>query len=209
MHTKKHTHSFPSCRYTSIWICSSWPAGWKVSFSHWELCQFSFHYPTWGLNPHYHNKLYFYRHVQTEAAFQGIRLNFTWPPVFLGNTVLPQLPPPSPKVFFFFSYGTCCSQNIKSPLILYIVIPKLNRLIPFVCLSERSHCSSYCAANWIFSYCGYTHHPSFHLNLPKGTCQRLLYQIISKNLVGNTYQVLFDNTARHHTWQQVPLWLQE
>ena len=102
-HTHAHTH-FPSCRYASIWISSLWPAGWKVSFSHWELCQFSFHYSTGGVDPHYHNKLYFYRHVQTEEAFQGIRLNFTWPPVFLGNTVFPQLHTPSPTSIFFFFF---------------------------------------------------------------------------------------------------------
>lgn len=120
----------------SIWICSREPAGWKVSLSHWELCQFSFHYSTWGLNPDYHNKLYFYRYVQTEAAFQGIRLNFTWPPVFFGNTALPQLPPTSPHFFWGrgFAYGTCCSLNIISLLILYIVLPKLGRLIPFAFL---------------------------------------------------------------------------
>lgn len=106
--------SLPSSRYASIWICSLWPAGWKVSFSHWERCQFSFHYSTMGLNPHYHNKLYFYRHVQTEAAFQGIRLNFIWPPVFLGNTVLPQLlhlrhPPTHP---FSFSFSFFCIWNM-------------------------------------------------------------------------------------------------
>lgn len=104
-----------------------------MSFSHWELCQFSFHYSTGGLDPHYQNKLYFYRHVQTEEAFQGIRLNFTWPPVFLGNTVFPQLHPPSPPFFFFFfAYGTSFSLNIISPLILHIVIPKLYGLTQFV-----------------------------------------------------------------------------
>lgn len=117
---------------------------WKVSSSHWDPCQFSFHYSTWELNPHYHNKLYFYRRVQTEAAFQGIRLSFTWPPVFLGSTVLQQLltsHPPSPQI------GTRCSLNIISPLILYTVVPGLSRMTPLVWLSERLHCSSYWAIN--------------------------------------------------------------
>lgn len=100
--------------------------GRRWAFSQRDLCQFSFHYSTEEVNPHYHNKLYFYRQVQTEAAFQGIRLNFIWPPVFLGNTVLPQLPH-APTLFSFLGggvYGTCCSLNIKSPLVLYIVISK-------------------------------------------------------------------------------------
>lgn len=69
-----------------------------------DLCQFSFHYSTKEVNPHYHNKLYFYRQVQTEAAFQGIRLNFIWPPVLLGNTVLPQLPH-APHFIFLLGRG--------------------------------------------------------------------------------------------------------
>ena len=107
MHTniyaRRNTHSPPVGMQP--YECSLWPAGWKVSFSHWELCQFSFHYSTWGLNPHYHNKLYFYRHVQTEAAFQGIRLNFTWPPVFLGNTVLPQMTPSFPQFLLHMEHA--------------------------------------------------------------------------------------------------------
>lgn len=101
-----------------------------MSFPHWELCQFSFHYSTWGLNPHYHNKLYFYRHVQTEAAFQGIRLNFTWPPVFLGNTVHPQLPPSS----FFCIWNTLLTEYHILTDIVYSFFPKPSRLIPFAFL---------------------------------------------------------------------------
>lgn len=88
--------------------------GGRWAFSQWELCQFSFHYSTWRLNPHYHNKLYFYRHVQTEAAFQGIRLNFTWPPVFLGNTSLPQLPPRLlPTFFLHMEHAACCISYLS------------------------------------------------------------------------------------------------
>lgn len=155
-----------------------------MSFSYWGLCQFSFHYSTWGLSPHYHNKLYFYRHVQTEAAFQGIRLNFTWPPVFSGNTALPQLPPSSPIFFFlfsFFAYRTCCSLNITLNIsidILYCF--SKSEQIKSICFSERFHCRRYCKVDWIPGPSVYTHHAGFYLNLPKGTCQRLLYQIISK-----------------------------
>lgn len=78
--------------------------GTRWTFSQRDLCQFSFHYSTEEVNPHYHNKLYFYRQVQTEAAFQGIRLNFIWPPVFLGNTILPQLPH-APHFIFLFGGG--------------------------------------------------------------------------------------------------------
>lgn len=73
----------------------------KVGCSHWESASFLFITLPWVWTPYYHNKLYFYRHVQTEAAFLGIRLNFMWPPVLCGNTVLSQfldlpyiVPPP-------------------------------------------------------------------------------------------------------------------
>lgn len=128
---ERRTHSPASCG--SVWL---W--GWKVSFSHWEHCQFSFHYSTWRPNPHYHNKLYFYRHVQTEEAFQGIRLNYTWPPVFLGNTAH-NCPPP---LLNSFAYGKRSSLNII--LTLYIVIPTLR----VICLSESIHWSSYYAVTW-------------------------------------------------------------
>lgn len=68
----KQTNSHTSCGYASIW-----ESRWKGSLSHWEPSQFSFHYSSWKPSLHNHNKLYFYRHVQTKAAFQGIRLNFT------------------------------------------------------------------------------------------------------------------------------------
>lgn len=182
MYTK--TQLSPTHTHTHAYEYSGWPAGWKVSFSHWELCQFSFHYSTWGLNPYYHNKLYFYRYVQTEAAFQGIRLNFTWPPVFSGNTTLPQLPPTSPQFFFFFFFKRGCIWNMLlteyhiSTDIVYCFAKA--GWINSICFSGGFQCSSYCAVNWILSHSVYTHHAGFHMNLPKGTCQRLLYQIIRK-----------------------------
>lgn len=141
--------------------------------SHWDLCQFSFNYSTWGLNPHYHNKLYFYQQVQMEAAFQGIRLDFI--SVFLWNTVLPQLAHSSTQLFctentlltqYRFSGGTvnCYSKTEQvNSICLLFWKGSLQRLL--CCQLIQSV---------------FTHHAGFHQNLPKGTCQRFLYQIMRK-----------------------------
>lgn len=129
--------------------------GRRWAFSQRDLCQFSFHYSTEEVNPHYHNKLYFYRQVQTEAAFQGIRLNFIWPPVFLGNTVLLQLPHALHFIFLFGRRGNIWNVLLTQYLfagskdlilrfeIESIVIWKgVNRFIWFVGLTLWGH---YCA----------------------------------------------------------------
>lgn len=161
-----------------------------MSFARWESCQFSFHYFSWGPNPHNHNKLYFYRRVQTKAAFQGIRLNFTWPPVFLGNTVLLELLVSSLMLLHNETL------NNKPAVPLYTVVPKLRGIIQIVCLCAGS---SYCAVN----------EQSVCVRFSSGTPSEFAKRYMSKdflsdykqNLVGIFYQVMPDNIVRHSMQQ--------
>lgn len=158
---------------------------WESELSLWELCQFSFNYFTWGLDPHYHNKLYFYQHVQTEAAFLGIRLSFT--SVFLGNTIL--LP------------------MVLSPHRIIVRIEHAARWISylhwsctFLCQNVvHSICRGYCRltdTEWVcfHSWCWLPWQPA------KRYMAKTSLSDHKQNQFENMHQVLFNNTMKLSTY---------
>lgn len=172
-----------------------------MSFSHWELCQFSFHYPTMGLNPHYHNKLYFYRHVQTETAFQGIRLNFHMASSVFREYRSPTVAPPLTYLFFFFWHKKHAANGIlNSRLILHVVFSKQRcRMISLFAFLKKFHCRTYLDTV-----------VTLVILVSLLTCQEVhvkdFFFFLSDNiekLLGNMYQALSDNTFTHPTWQHV------